>query len=312
MNHPSPATAFAPASIGNVGVGFDVLGLAVGGDLGDTVTASPAAHDEIRITRITTVDDTTLPTDPTKNTAAVAARATLDAAGVSIGIDLELHKGLPVGSGLGSSAASAAAAALATNLLIGSPLRKSQLIEPCLDAEAAVAGRHADNVAASLLGGLILARSIEPLDVVRLPIPQGLHVAVITPKIEILTRDSRAVLPESVPLAELVQASAAIASFVSACHSGDLSLLARALRQGPDVRARLPLIPGAPAAIDAALDNGALGASISGAGPSLFAMARSESSARRIASAMQAALESAGLEASSHVAAADARGARRA
>lgn len=302
-------SAFAPASIGNVGVGFDVLGMAIDGP-GDTVTA--AANDDHSGVRIVGVEGADLTTDPEKNTAAIAARATLRAAGVSRGIDLTLHKGLPIGSGLGSSAASAAAAALATNLLIGAPLRKSELIEPCLEAEATVAGRHADNVAASLLGGLILARSIDPLDVIRLPIPPGLHVVVVTPQLELLTKQARQVLPKQVPLSELVAAQAALGAFVAACYSNDLALLARAFRDGVDTNARLPLIPGAREVIDAALDTGALGASISGAGPSMFALCRSETSAQRVAAAMIGVFADASLESTHVVAAADARGARRA
>ena len=306
---PQSASAFAPASIGNVGVGFDVLGMAIDGP-GDTVTATASPdHDEIRITAIYGAE---LTSDPAQNTAAIAARATLRAAGVTRGVDLELHKGLPIGSGLGSSAASAAAAALATNLLIGAPLRKSELIEPCLGAEAAVSGRHADNVAASLLGGLTLARSIDPLDVIRLPIPPGLHVVVITPKLELLTRQARQVLPKQVALSELVAAQAALGAFVAACYSNDLSLLARAFRDGVDTNARLPLIPGSRDVIDAALDTGALGASISGAGPSMFALCRSKASAGRVAVAMTEAFTRASLESTIIIAAADARGARRA
>ena len=320
MNAPlaQTASAFAPASIGNVGVGFDVLGMAIGSDesggappLGDTVVATiNPEHDGVRITAIEGAEG--LSTDPNANTAAIAARETLRAANVNAGVDLELRKGLPIGSGLGSSAASAAAGALATNLVIGAPLRKSELIAPCLEAEAAVSGRHADNVAAALLGGLTLARSIDPLDVVRIPIPPGLHAVVVTPSIELLTKEARRVLPEQVPLAELVAAQAALAAFVAACHSGDLSLLARAFRDGVDTSARLPLIPGARRVIDDALDTGALGASISGAGPSMFALCRSRASAERVADAMTGAFADAGHDSTSVVAKADARGARRA
>ncbi len=315
---PQSASAFAPASIGNVGVGFDVLGMAIGGDddgprLGDTVVAETSTdHDGIRIVAIEGAGTETLSTDPEQNTAAIAARETLRAANITRGIDLTLRKGLPIGSGLGSSAASAAAAAMATNLLLGTPLRKSELVAPCLEAEAVVSGRHADNVAASLLGGLTLARSIDPLDVVRIPIPAGLHVVVVTPAIELLTKEARRVLPAQVPLDELVAAQAALAAFVSACHSGDLSLLARAFRHGVDTGARLPLIPGARKVIDDALDTGALGASISGAGPSMFALCRSRASAQRVAAAMTNAFTEAGHASSCVVAQADARGARRA
>lgn len=313
------SSAFAPASIGNVGVGFDVLGLAVGAPgadgrpLGDTVVARiNTAHAEVRVISISGEAATVLPSDPAKNTAAIAARHTLETAGVTLGVDLKLHKGLPIGSGLGSSAASAAAGALATNLLLGSPLRKSELIAPCLEAEAAVSGRHADNISASLLGGLTLARSIDPLDVIRLPIPSGLQVVVVSPRIEVLTKSARQALPARIPLTEMVEAQAALAAFVAACHSGDLSLLARSFRVGVDTAARLPLISGAQDVIDSALNAGALGSSISGAGPSIFALCRSLASAQRVAEAMIGAFRAAGHEATHAIGDADARGARRA
>lgn len=305
----SQVTAFAPATVANLGPGFDVLGLAVDG-AGDTVTATLHPDPGVRITRITG-DGGVLPTDPEKNTAAIAARETLALAGFDVGVALEIHKGLPLCSGLGSSAASAAAAAFATNQLIGSPLRKPALVGPCIEAEAAVSGRHADNVAPALLGGLILVRSVDPVDLVRLPVPDGLTVVVVSPKLELPTKDARAVLPESVPLQTMVHSTAQIASLVSACYSGDLSLLSRCLIDDVVTPARLPLIPGGNAAIEAALATGALGASISGAGPSLFALCRSSRSARSAAKAMADAFEAAGLHSTTRISPASCPGARR-
>ncbi len=305
----SQVTAFAPATVANLGPGFDVLGLAVDG-AGDTVTATLHPDPGVRITRITG-DDGVLPTDPEKNTAAIAARETLVLAGFDVGVELEIHKGLPLCSGLGSSAASAAAAAFATNQLIGSPLRKPALVGPCIEAEAAVSGRHADTVAPALLGGLILVRSVDPVDLVRLPVPDGLTVVVVSPKLELPTKDARAVLPESVPLQTMVHSTAQIASLVSACYSGDLSLLSRCLIDDVVTPARLPLIPGGNAAIEAALATGALGASISGAGPSLFALCRSSRSARSAAKAMAEAFEAAGLHSTTRISPASCPGARR-
>jgi len=302
-------TAFAPATVANLGPGFDVLGLAVDG-AGDTVIASRHPEPGVRITRITG-DGGALPTDPEKNTAAIAARETLRLAGFDVGVSLEIHKGLPLCSGLGSSAASAAAAAFATNQLIGSPLRKPALVGPCIEAEAAVSGRHADNVAPALLGGLILVRSVDPIDLVRLPLPEGLTVVVVSPELQLPTKAARAVLPEMVPLATMVHSTAQIASLVSACYSGDLSLLSRCLVDDVVTPARLPLIPGGKAAIEAALAVGALGASISGAGPSLFALCRSSRSARGAARAMAEAFSDAGLQSTTRISPASCPGARR-
>lgn len=307
---PKEATAFAPATVANLGPGFDVLGLALSG-AGDVVTARRARGRGVVAVRVTG-DGGKLSPEPAQNTAGIAAQATLARAGVpDVGVELELRKGLPIGSGLGSSAASAAAAAFAVNLLLGAPLRKSELIEPCIEAEAVVSGRHADNVAAALLGGLILVRSLDPLDVVRLPVPDGLTVAVVTPAIEVSTRRAREVLPKEVPLASYVRNAASLAAFVSACYTGDLALVARAVRDEIVTPARAPLIPGCEAVIEAALQAGALGSSISGSGPSIFALCRSERSAHEVAAAMRRAFEGVGLATMVVVSAGDCPGARR-
>ena len=300
--------AFAPATVANLGSGFDVLGLALF-EPGDTVIARRVSGTGVRITAIHG-DGGRLSADVEKNTAGIAALRTLERAGIAAGIELELHKGLPLGSGLGSSGASAAAAAYAVNVLLGSPLRKAELLGPCVEAEAAVAGRHADNVAPALLGGLILVRSLDPPDLVRLPVPEGLTVAVGTPRHEVSTRDARAALPAGVPLAQLVRSTANLAAFVSACFSGDLGLLARTMEDDVVTPARAKLIPGCDAVIEAALAAGALGSSISGSGPSMFALCRSARSAGEAARAMQAAFAAAGLESTVVTSPADCPGAR--
>jgi len=197
------------------------------------------------------------------------------------------------------------------NLLVGSPLRKIELIEPCLEAEAAVSGRHGDNVAPALLGGLILVRSVDPIDVVRLPVPEGLRVVVVTPVFELSTRLARSVLPSSIPLQAMVRNAANIATLVAACYSGDLSLLGRCIVDDVVTPARAALIPGCDAVMAAAIGAGALGSSISGAGPSVFALCHSERSAVQVGTAMVKAFQSAGLEASMVVSLADCPGVRR-
>lgn len=309
-------TAFAPATVSNLAVGFDVLGLALGGagPPGDTVTARLTDQPGVCIVSATSTlpDAPALTTDPARNTAAVAATATLRAAGISAGVELSLVKGLPIGSGLGSSAASAAAAAMAVNLLLGSPLRRAELIAPVIEAESAVSGRHADNAAPAVLGGLVLVRSLDPLDVVRLPVPESLWIVVASPRFELLTRRSREALPSSVPLKEMVAMTAGIAALVSACHSGDIGLLARALSvDDPVTRARIGLIPGGAGVIQAAVDARAVAASISGSGPSIFALCRGRHDAAGIAQAMRDAFARAGLECTLHQSPADCPGARR-
>ncbi|MCO4745496.1 MAG: homoserine kinase [Proteobacteria bacterium] len=301
--------AFAPATVANLAAGFDVLGLALSG-VGDTVIARSCDRPGVHITRIDG-DGGVLPTEASRNTAGIAAIATLRRAGVEMGVELELKKGLPIGSGLGSSAASAAAAAMAVNLLVGSPLRKTELIEPCLEAEEHVSGRHADNLAPALLGGLVLVRSVDPMDFVRLPIPEDLVLAVVSPDFVLETRKAREVLPSEVPLSAMIRNSANLGSLVAACFSGDLSLLGRSITDEVVTPARAALIPGCADVIASALEAGALGASISGAGPAVFAICRSPRSAREVGQAMQAAYAAAGLESVLHLSPATAPGARR-
>lgn len=306
--------AFAPATVANLGPGFDLLGLAVEG-LGDTVLARFGTQPGVRIAAVTLHDgapdsEGRLPLDPRRNAAGIAAIETLRRAGIEASVELEVRKGLPIGSGLGSSAASAVAGAYATNLLLGSPLRKSELIEPCLAAEEAVAGRHADNVAPALLGGLVLIRSIDPVDLVRLPVPTGLDVVVVRPDFELSTRVARQALPATVPLAQVTRNTANVAALIAACHSGDLGLLSRALVDEIVTPARARLIPGAEQVMTAALSAGALGSSISGSGPSIFALTHSRPTARRVRDAMIEAFAGAGLAATGHISGADCPGVR--
>jgi homoserine kinase len=300
--------AFAPATVANLAAGLDVLGLAIDGP-GDVVTARRVSGNGVHIAAVKG-DGGRLPTEADRNTAGIAATATLRRAGVEAGVELTLEKGLPLGSGLGGSAASAAAAAFAVNRLVGSPLRKGQLVEPCLEAEETVSGRHADNVAPSLLGGLILVRSLDPLDLVRLPVPEGLSLAVLSPEFEIETRAAREVLPKQVPLRAMVQNSANIAGLVAACFSGDVTLLGRCIEDEVVTPARAALIPGCDAVMQAALDGGALGTSISGSGPAVFALCRSPRSAREVGAAMQGAFAEAGLQSRVVISPADCPGVR--
>ncbi|MEN0020741.1 MAG: homoserine kinase [Planctomycetota bacterium] len=293
---PTTAAAFAPATLSNLGMGFDNLGLAVDAG-GDTVRVSlePGAPG-VRIDAIIGAD---LPTDATTNTAAIAAAATLRAAGVGddVGAAITLEKGLPIGSGLGSSAASSVAAAYATNLALGVPLRKMALMDPVLEAEQAVAGRHLDNVAPALLGGLILVRSVDPIDVVRLPVPGGLWAVIVSPAYPVLTRQARAALPDVVTLQDTVAHAGDLASFVAACFAGDLDLLSRCIRDRLAEPVRAAMVPGAEQALEAARAAGAIGASISGSGPTQFAFCRTRRSGEAIARAMCEAFEAAGVAA---------------
>jgi homoserine kinase len=303
-------TAFAPATVANLGPGFDVLGLAMS-EPGDRVTARLFDGEGVRIVAVTG-DDGKLPVDAENNTAGIAAMMTLKLAGVRVGVELELEKGLPLGSGLGSSAASAAAASWAVNRLIGSPLMEIDLVEASLEAETAVSGRHADNVAPAILGGLVMIRTVDPLDIVRLPVPEGLTVVVVTPEFEVPTRKAREVLPKKVPFQEMVENQAALAGLVSACHSGDMALLGRCLVERIVTPARAPLIPGSADVMDAANLAGAVGSGLSGSGPSVFALCDGPEMAPEVAGAMTDAYAKAGLVSLVAISSADCPGAREA
>jgi homoserine kinase len=223
---------------------------------------------------------------------------------------MQAHKGLPLSGGQGGSAASAVAGAVATNALLGDPLDVRALLAAALEAESVVAGRHADNVAPALLGGVVLVRSVDPLDFVRVPSPPALRVAVVHPRQRLRTADARAVLPSSVDRAVAIQQSANVAAMVLAFASGDLALLGRALHDEIAEPARARLLPGFAAAKAAALAAGALGCSISGAGPSSFAFANNDEQAEHIARAMAAAYAEHRVDASWRVARIDDMGAR--
>ena len=301
----------APGGIGNMGPGLDVLGCAITG-AADTVELEWSDESSGTAIRIADPGHPDLPTDPARHAASIAALSVLNASGSRPKhcLVMRAKKGLPLSGGQGGSAASAVAGAVAMNALLGAPLDEPALLLAALDAESTVAGRHADNVAPSLLGGVVLVRALDPLDVVRLPFPRELRVALVQPMQRLRTADSRAVLPSSVPRAVLVQQTANVAAMVAALASGDLDLLRRALDDHVAEPVRAPLLRGFTDAKAAALAAGALGCSISGGGPTSFAFASDDASAARIALAMRGAYAAAGVDAETRVARIDDRGAR--
>jgi homoserine kinase len=302
--------AFAPASVGNVGPGLDILGLAVEGP-GDTVVA-----EWIDTPGLTVLEPghPELPREADRHTSALAARGVLEKIGPSTlrgrGIGLSVHKGLPLSGGQGGSAASAVAGAVAVNALLGAPLDPPALIDACLAAEEAVAGRHADNIAPAMLGGIILIRAMDPLDLIRLPVPEELHVVLVRPDQRMRTAEARAVLPHEVSRAVALHQAAHVAAMVAALALGDYALLARAVDDRIAEPARAGLLPGFAEAKAAALEAGALGSSISGSGPTVFALARGRDAAERVGRAMRQAYASRGLSSEVLVGRVDQAGAR--
>ncbi|MFH1848847.1 MAG: homoserine kinase [archaeon] len=279
---------FAPATIGNIGPGFDVLGMAING-IGDVVEAARIPEKRVIIENITG-DEGLLPRDAEKNTAGIAARHVLDMIGAKDGISLVIHKQMPSGSGLGSSAASAAGAAYAVNCLHGSRLSEDEMILCATKAEEVVSGGFfADNTAPCILGGATLTRSCEPLDVIQLGTICSLIVVIVSPDFELLTKHARAVMPKTVALESAVANMANACLIVAAFSKNDYDLLSRCINDRIAEPARAGLIPGFYDVKSAALNAGAHGCTISGAGPSVFAITNNLIDAEKIEAAMKLA-----------------------
>jgi len=307
--------AYAPGGIGNLGPGLDVLGCAITG-AGDEVHAWWTDTPGVTIVN---AGHPELPTDASRNACAIAARAVLDRAvgiygGQERGVALWVRKGLPLSAGQGGSSASAVAAAVAVNQLVviegGDPLDRVGLLLASLEAEAVVAGRHLDNVASSLMGGVICVRGIDPPDVTNVPVRCELWFALAHPSIRIRTADARAVLPAVYSREVLIAQLASVGSLITALATGDIALFGRALVDHVAEPARSPLIAGFAESKQAALASGALGASLSGSGPTTFAACASEVEAIAVAEAMRWAYEASGHACTTRVATIDFDGAR--
>lgn len=273
---------FAPATVANVACGYDVLGFAIESP-GDEILVRHSNKPGLQITKITG-DGGKLPKDPTKNTAGVAALDLLKHLGMlDRGIEMEIHKKMPFGSGLGSSSASAVAGAYAVNKLIGEPLSKRQLLPFAMTGEAAADGAwHADNVAPCLFGGIVFIRSNLELDIAQIPAPKNLWATVVHPDIEILTKVAREILPKEIPLENATQQIGNLGGLILGLIQEDYGLISRSIHDVIAEPRRQKLIPDFYKAKRAALSAGALGLSISGAGPSVFALSEGEETARKV------------------------------
>ena len=298
----------APGGIGNFGPGLNVLGCAVDG-LADRVWAVlDEEHSGVRIDRPGHPD---LPRDITRHASGIAASEVLRICGRSdVGISLRVEKGLPLAGGQGGSAASAVAAAVAVDLLLGKTLTTEELIGAALLAETKVSGHHADNVIPALVGGIVLIRSLDDMDFVRLAVPEALRIVLVHPGYRVSTQDARRALPEWVDRPTTVHQMAQVGAIVNALATGDLELLGRAMDDRLAEPMRVPLLPGFADAKRAALEAGALGCGISGAGPSAFALVDDDRIADEVARAMIDAYAMRSVKADARVARIDERGAR--
>ena len=270
---------FAPATVANLSCGFDVLGCCLE-NVGDEMLIRKNNLRKIRITKITGQE---LPVEPERNVAGVAVLALLKEAGSNQGFDIEIDKKIKAGSGIGSSAASSAGAVYAVNKLLGEPFSKNELVKFAMEGERLASGNaHADNVAPALLGGFSLVKSYEPLEVLQLPSLPELRMVILHPLIEIKTRDSRAVIRQTVSLQKAISQWGNLAALVSSLYTEDYDLLGRSLKDEIIEPFRSILIPHFDKLKSIALENGALGFGISGSGPSVFAMCRGEENAENV------------------------------
>lgn len=276
---------FAPATVANVTCGYDILGFAVH-EPGDEVLIKLTDSPGINIKEIHG-DGGLLPKDAKKNTVSVAIKAFIDHLDIQPGVDIYLHKKMPLGSGLGSSAASAVAGVFALNVLLDNPLKVSDLLPFAMQGEAMACGEaHADNVAPALLGGFVLIRSYSPLDVVKIDAPKDLYATIIHPQIEIATKDARSILKKSILLKDAVRQWGNVAGLITGLIKEDYSLIGRSMEDVIIEPVRSMLIPGFDQVKAAALQAGALGCGISGSGPSIFSLSRSRDIAIQVGEAM--------------------------
>ncbi len=294
---PHEASAWSPGSVGNIGVGFDILGHSLGA-VGDRVTVRRIGPPQVRIASLGGCVDT-LPLDPERNTASAALIALRRALDVPWGFELALQKGIPLGSGMGGSAASVVAALVAANALLDQPLSRQALYPFALDGEQVASdSRQGDNLGSMLLGGLVLATH-EHLE--RIPLPGAWHAAVVHPHITLETRRSREVLRGDWALADFVRQSGNLSLVLTGCFKNDAGLVRAGLSDVLVEPRRAALIPGFARVKQAALDHHALGASMSGGGPSVFGWFETRAAAEAAARAMQQAFADAGLDSDRHV-----------
>lgn len=287
MNNPS-IRVFAPATVANVACGFDIFGFALDRP-GDEIEMAFKESSGVEISAVTG-DEGRLPLDPNKNTAGVAAIKLLEYLKCNQGISIALHKKMPIGSGLGSSAASAVGSVYALNQLLGTPLSSIELLPFALEAEKAACGSaHADNAAPALLGGFTLIRSYQPLDVISIPVEIPLYCTILHPHMEISTAMARSVLKQEIQLAQHVKQSGNAAGLIAGLMKGDSSLIQNSLQDVIVEPVRAQLIPGFQSIKDAALQAGALGSSISGSGPSIFALSTDKQIAEAVGKEMEKA-----------------------
>jgi homoserine kinase len=276
---------FSPATVSNVACGFDVLGFCLDG-IGDEMTVRKTKEKGIRISKIVGFD---LPYDANINVAGVSALALLEDAKPDCGFEMEIHKKIKPGSGIGSSSASASGSVFAINELLGRPYDKNQLTRFAIKGESLASGsEHADNIAPGIFGGFTLVKSLQPLEVLQIPVPKNLYATIIHPQIEIKTSSARAILPNEVPLLDAIIQWANLGSLIHGLHTSDYGLIKRSLEDIIIEPYRAQLIPHYREVKQIALNAGALGAGISGSGPSIFMLNEGLQTAQKVEQSIRA------------------------
>lgn len=290
----SKATAFAPASAANVAIGFDILGFSVD-VLGDKVTVSKTAKPGVVITGSSGVVKE-IPRDPERNTAGRALLAMQETLKPGFGFEVFIEKGIPLGSGLGGSAASAVAAVVAANALLDKPLAKIDLLQFAMQGEKVSSGSlHVDNISPSLFGGLVLTVGIDNPRVKQIPVPAGIRAVLVHPHLFLSTKQARGILKREVTMSDFIWQTANLAGFISGCYTNDLDMIRASFEDVVIEKQRSQLIPGFDSVRQGALAAGALGCTISGAGPTMFAWAL-DADAEKVRAAMVAAFGAANMK----------------
>jgi len=298
---------FAPASIANMGCGFDVMGLALD-EVGDVLEVSAGEGDGITIENLSDVE---LPTDIEQNVVTPVIRKFLQTIGKTAKVDVRIMKKIYPGSGIGSSAASSAAAAFAMNELFGHPLNEDGMVTCAMEGEdLASGGAHADNAAPAVMGGIVLIRGYEPLDLIKLPVPGDLYCSVIHPHLMVATKEARKILPKDVPLRDAIRQWGNVGGLVAGLYSGDISLIGRSMRDCIAEPCRKQFIPDFDELRRRLIGTGALAMNISGSGPSVFAVTDSREAAQRAADAMGAHFSARGIKQRTYVTKVSNKGAR--
>ena len=289
---------FSPATVANVGCGFDVLGFCLD-KVGDEMVVKKSQRKGIFITKIEGFE---LPYDVHENVAGVSALAMYAELDVDFGFEIEIYKQIKPGSGIGSSAASAVGSVFGMNYLLGNPFSKIELIKFAMKGEAVASkSEHADNIAPAVLGGFTLVKQSNPLEVIQLPSPDALHAVIVHPQIEIKTADSRAVLPKNIPLSDAISQWSNVGSLVHALHTSDYNLMGKSLIDVVIEPHRSKLIPNFNSLRKISFENGALGCSISGSGPSLFSLCKGLENAKKVEANQRALMANTDIPFETHV-----------